>query len=210
MSPFRVILADPPWKFGDKLPGARRGAVKHYDCMTVEQIERFPLPPTHADAWLFLWRVGSMQEEALRVVKAWGFSPPTTEIVWVKTFHDDPESVMVEAVRKHQSARNKGDPLPLDIGSIACDAARDARRLRIGMGRSVRNCHEVCLIAKRGKPERLHADVPSVVFAERGEHSEKPEAVVDAIMRLTRGPYCELFARRQRPGWTCLGRELEL
>jgi len=36
------------------------------------------------DARLFLWRVASMQQEALDVVRAWGFTPKT-EIVWCKT-----------------------------------------------------------------------------------------------------------------------------
>jgi N6-adenosine-specific RNA methylase IME4 len=79
----RVLVADPPWKFGDSLPGAGRGAVKHYACMSVEQICSFDLPPLENDAFLFLWRVASMPEEALRVVRAWGFVPKS-EIVWRK------------------------------------------------------------------------------------------------------------------------------
>lgn len=51
--------------------------------MTVDQIRAFPLPPIADNALLFLWRVSSMQEEALSVVRAWGFVPKA-EIVWVK------------------------------------------------------------------------------------------------------------------------------
>lgn len=86
-------------------------------------------------------------------------------------------------------------------------AGDDNRRLRIGMGRSVRNAHEVCLIGKRGRPARLDAGVPSVLHAPRGAHSQKPEAFYDLVERLCAGPYVELFARRARPGWTCLGDE---
>lgn len=78
-----VLCADPPWRFGDKLPGNGRGAEKHYPTLSVEQICAFPLPPLADDAHLFLWRVSSMQEEALRVVRAWGFIPKA-EIVWLK------------------------------------------------------------------------------------------------------------------------------
>jgi N6-adenosine-specific RNA methylase IME4 len=39
-------------------------------------------------------------------------------------------------------------------------------------------------------------------MAPRGEHSAKPEEVHDRIQRLCPGPYLELFARKQRPGWT--------
>jgi N6-adenosine-specific RNA methylase IME4 len=83
MSEFRVLYADPPWKFGDKLPGPGRGAEKHYDVLTVQDIMRFPLPPLASDAHLFLWRVASMAEEAYQVVRAWGFVPKA-EVVWLK------------------------------------------------------------------------------------------------------------------------------
>jgi N6-adenosine-specific RNA methylase IME4 len=51
--------------------------------MPVEDIVRFPLPPLAPDCWLFLWRLASMQSEALSVVSAWGFVVKS-EIVWRK------------------------------------------------------------------------------------------------------------------------------
>jgi N6-adenosine-specific RNA methylase IME4 len=80
---YRVIIADPPWLFGDKLPGKSRGAAKQYGCLTVPQICRFPLPDLADDALLLLWRVAAMQAEALDVVRMWGFVPKS-EIVWEK------------------------------------------------------------------------------------------------------------------------------
>lgn len=84
MIPASVVVADPPWRFGDSLPGAGRGAVKHYPTLPARDIEALVLPPVASDALLFLWRVASMQEEALRVCRAWGFRP-VSEIVWAKT-----------------------------------------------------------------------------------------------------------------------------
>ena len=80
---YRVLTADPPWLFGDKLPGKTRGASKQYRCLTVAEIKAWQLPPLEADAILFLWRVAAMQEEALSVVRAWGFVPKA-EMVWEK------------------------------------------------------------------------------------------------------------------------------
>jgi N6-adenosine-specific RNA methylase IME4 len=82
--PFDVVVSDPPWKFGDKLPGAGRGAEKHYPCLTIEELRWFPLPPIAPDAWLFLWRVAAMPQQALDLVHAWGFVPKS-EFVWNKT-----------------------------------------------------------------------------------------------------------------------------
>ncbi len=82
-SPFACIVADPPWQFSDALPGAGRGADKHYPCLSLSEIQRFPLPEFSDDAVLFLWRVASQPQAALDVVTAWGFTPKT-EIVWRK------------------------------------------------------------------------------------------------------------------------------
>lgn len=82
IEPYRVIVADPPWKFGDAL--GKRGAEANYKPMPVEEICAFQLPRLADDCVLFLWRVSSMQEEALRVARAWGFDPTKGELVWRK------------------------------------------------------------------------------------------------------------------------------
>lgn len=43
----------------------------------------FPLPSLADDCTLFLWRVAAMQQEALDVMAAWGFTLKT-ELVWLK------------------------------------------------------------------------------------------------------------------------------
>ena len=175
--PFRVVVSDPPWLFGDKLPGPGRGAVKHYPCMTPAELLVY-LPGLEAagevlidrDAVLFLWRVPAMGSLAYRVVDAWRFVEKA-EMIWRK-------------LTKH------GKP-------------------HFGMGRSIRMSHEAAIIAHRGRPTRLSASVRSVFEAPVGKHSEKPEAFFDLVEKLYPGPYLELFARRRRPGWTCLGLELD-
>lgn len=41
----------------------------------------------------------------------------------------------------------------------------------------------------------------------RGKHSEKPEAFLDLVERVSPGPYLEMFARRNRLGWDTWGNE---
>ncbi len=81
---YQIIAADPPWLFGDRLPGKKRGASKHYGCMSFLDICDFCLPPIADDALLFMWKVASMPIEASAVVRAWGFHAKS-ELVWVKT-----------------------------------------------------------------------------------------------------------------------------
>ena len=82
-STFRTLIADPPWAFGDSLPGPKRGAKKHYRTMSVDEICDFPIPAMEEHSMLFLWRVSSMVEEAYEVVRQWGFEPKA-ELVWRK------------------------------------------------------------------------------------------------------------------------------
>ena len=206
MKPAHVLAADAPWQFGDKLPGGGRGASKHYSTMPVNEIQRFPLPPIADDAWLFLWRVSAMPQEALDVAKAWGFRV-VSEVVWVKA----PDVGSVGDKNKRTVLDRTIRSFSKDDGSLAAaleTMGNEARKVTIGMGHSVRMAHEVCLIAKRGRPTRNSPlNVPSVFFAPRGEHSAKPEAFYHLVERFAPGPYVELFARRQRKGWTCLGDE---
>ncbi len=184
VQPFSVVAADCPWRFSDKLPGKSRGAEKNYAVLSVDELCTFPLPPIADDALLFFWRVSSMVEEAYRVIRAWGFVPKS-ELVWVKTMHP---------LRFHALA---GDLMP---------------KLHFGMGRYTRASHETCVIATRGRGKDLIADrgVRSVFFAPTGAHSEKPDEFFSLVERLVpTGPRLELFARRRRPGWTCMGLEVD-
>jgi N6-adenosine-specific RNA methylase IME4 len=80
--------------------------------------------------------------------------------------------------------------------------------LTTGQGYSTRSNSEVCLLAFKGSPTRLAADVNQVVMAPVGAHSEKPDEVYHRLERLYPGPYLELFARRTRPGWWVWGDEI--
>ena len=79
----------------------------------------------------------------------------------------------------------------------------------MGQGYWTRANPEDCWLATRGAPKRMAEDVRQLVIAPVSEHSEKPAEVHDRIERLLEGPYLELFARRERPGWITWGDELE-
>ena len=78
-----------------------------------------------------------------------------------------------------------------------------------GLGYWTRANTEPCLLATRGKPKRLNADVRQGIIAPRREHSRKPDGIHERIERLVAGPYLELFARQRRKGWTTWGNELD-
>jgi N6-adenosine-specific RNA methylase IME4 len=78
-----------------------------------------------------------------------------------------------------------------------------------GLGYWTRANTEPCLLATRGKPKRQSANVLQGIVAKRREHSRKPDGIHDRIEKLVAGPYLELFARQQRPGWTVWGNQTD-
>jgi N6-adenosine-specific RNA methylase IME4 len=80
--------------------------------------------------------------------------------------------------------------------------------VRMGLGYWTRANTEPCLLATRGKPKRVAADVRQGVIEPIREHSRKPDCVHARIERLVPGPYLELFGRSERPGWTVRGNEV--
>ena len=78
---YKTILADPPWDIEQK--GAR-GASRHYDLMTLDEIKKMPIADLAEDeAHLWLWTTNAVMEEAYAVMRAWGFTP-RSPFCWVK------------------------------------------------------------------------------------------------------------------------------
>ena len=76
-------------------------------------------------------------------------------------------------------------------------------RPQYGVGYWVRGCSEPLLIARRGNvspPDRGWVGL----LSRNLRHSRKPDDLY-AYAESLPGPYLELFARRTRPGWDCVG-----
>lgn len=131
------------------------------------------------DCVLFLWICWPILEQSLRLLPAWGFTYKTCAFAWIKA-----------NTQQMDLLRDDGDPFA-------------------GLGYWTRANSEVCLLATRGKPKRLNADVRQGIIAPRREHSRKPDGIHERIERLVAGPYLELFARQRRPGWDVWGNEVD-
>lgn len=81
--------------------------------------------------------------------------------------------------------------------------------VRMGLGYWTRANSEVCLLATRGKPKRRDNSVRQGIIEPIRQHSRKPDCVPSRIEQLVEGPYLELFARTQRPGWTVWGNQTD-
>jgi N6-adenosine-specific RNA methylase IME4 len=176
---FRAILADPPWNF-ETYSEAGRDRSPNYPLMTAQGLRDLPVKDLAApDCVLFMWVTWPMLEQSLALIRAWGFTYKTCGFDWMKAH----------------------------AGQI--DMFRDDADGQVGLGYWTRSNSEPCLLATRGKPRRVNADVRMGIIEPRREHSRKPYCIYDRIERLVQGPYIELFARWQRPGWTAWGNETD-
>ena len=78
----------------------------------------------------------------------------------------------------------------------------------MGGGYGTRHNVEICWLGRRGSPRRKSAGVRELIIAPVREHSRKPDEIYLRVEALSNGPYIELFARQQWPGWTCVGDEV--
>lgn len=217
---FSVIVADCPWPFKDslKMSDVKRGAQANYDTMTMQQIREMPV--TEAcdpdGAVLCLWVPGSLLQDGLDTMKAWGFDHKQT-YVWVKIkkhrFQRFTKWIKKSVLRHPQIAYER----------FACVRAINAiidnlpnvnfnEELAFGMGHLFRQTHEICLIGTRGKilKQLANKSQRSVSFAENLRHSAKPDDLQESLETMfPKARKLELFARRLRPGWTCLGNEID-
>lgn len=80
---FNLIYADPPWQY-DYSPTEARAIENQYPTMPLADICELPVSEIAAeDCVLFLWATSPKLEDALTVLRAWGFTYKTN-MVWVK------------------------------------------------------------------------------------------------------------------------------
>ena len=79
-----------------------------------------------------------------------------------------------------------------------------------GVGFYFRNVTEILLFGIRGNKNRTLDPARSQVNLIRSikrEHSRKPDEIIPIIEACSPGPYLELFARGNRPGWDMWGKQ---
>jgi N6-adenosine-specific RNA methylase IME4 len=78
---YGVIYADPPWRYSFSKSDSRK-IENQYPTMSVDEICSLQVPAAK-DCVLYLWATAPKLQEALKVMKAWGFEYKT-HAVWDK------------------------------------------------------------------------------------------------------------------------------
>lgn len=184
---FGTIMADPPWQFQNKTgkvaPEHKR--LNRYSTMNLDDICAMPVQSLADDpAHLYLWVPNALLPDGLKVMESWGFKYKSN-IIW-------------------QKIRKDGGP--------------DGR----GVGFYFRNVTEILLFGTKGKNARTLAPGRSqvnyiageepdgdIIKTRKREHSRKPDEQYGVIEACSNGPFLELFARGERPGWTVWGNQAD-
>lgn len=179
---FKFVAADPAWRYltyDKKKAVPSRTADDPYPTMSLEELKALPLAEVCAkDCVLVMWVISSHVDQAIDLGRALGFKFKSLGPIWAKT-------------PKHGPKPGK------------------ARHL-MGMGKWFRQEAEIALLFTRGKPRRRAGGggVRQIIEAPRREHSRKPDEQFERYERLVEGPYLELFARQERPGWAVWGDQI--
>ena len=174
---FRKIIADPPWAFGDALTMSAVKRGSESNYAVLSIAELLALGPL----------VSSVCEDDA-VLALWFVSAQVGTALQVMTAWGFEQKQLWTWVK----------------------TKKDGTGLAFGMGRLARNCTENLLVGTRGKVYRHLKDhgQRNAFFHPATQHSVKPDNVHEMLDTMFPGePGLELFARRQRAGWTTWGGE---
>jgi N6-adenosine-specific RNA methylase IME4 len=86
---YSIVYADPPWDYNGReqhnTAEANKSASDHYNTATLEDLKKIKVASVCAkDCLLFMWTSSPHLEQALELMKAWGFQYKTIAFVWHK------------------------------------------------------------------------------------------------------------------------------
>lgn len=176
LKPFKygVIYADPAWAYdmrSDK--GYEKSPEAHYPTMSEEEITALPVADYAAgDCLLWMWSTWPHLDQALRIMKAWGFTYKTGG-AWLKRTVTDKSAFGTGYIFRSSTE-------PFLIGTIGAPECRVKNQ---------RN--EIITLTD----EELFWNFPDGVLSARREHSRKPPEAREILERMfPRYFKAELFA----------------
>lgn len=191
---YQLIYADPPWAFSNQNTGGsiKSSAQAKYTVTSTEDLKRLDVGSIADDnCVLVMWYVGAMPQDAIDLVKSWGFTLKNMNgFVWNKlTVNNNPFFGMgfwSRAGSESAIIAVKGKPTP------ACRSVR-----------AVGNYDPESL-------DEVLAHLCYVGAYQNIRHSQKPDEFRDKCVELMGDvPRLEMFARTKTKGWDVFGNEVK-
>ena len=151
---------------------------------------------------LLLWTTGPFLEEAMEVIKSWGFEYKTPMWVWVK--RRGTGNVHCGLGRYTRSATE------FCLLGVRGNVSQWRQSASVGQLIEIDNSVDDEPSKKRKRTTPDNEDTINVVDAEIRQHSRKPDVVFSLIDEFFPKdlPRIELFSREKRAGWSRWGNEI--
>lgn len=88
---YQIIYCDPPWDYkGQKQHTGKGGvdsggAITHYNCLKLQELKKFDVASiADKNCLLFMWSTSPHLDQAIDLMKSWGFEWATVGFVWDK------------------------------------------------------------------------------------------------------------------------------
>lgn len=217
---FLCLVIDPPYSFNDKLnmSDVPRSADANYKTLSLLDIKNLKVKDLAEEAALLaLWVPSSMLQNGLDIMKEYGFTQKQTYI-WVKS-KVSPFDELKDSFNLFYKKELKNTSLSIKDIVLKSQHLKNltSKSLEIlnsvmsfGMGRLFRQCHELALIGTNNNKiynALSNKSQRSVSLAPNLKHSAKPENLQNSLDLMFSSNKIEIFARRQRKGWVCIGNE---
>lgn len=208
-----VIYADPPWSYSQNVKSGvlkRKDGTLIYPSMSItelcdlgDDVKRI----AKKDCALFLWATMPLLQEALDLIKAWGFKYKTCFVNWIKTTKNGDRPAFGVGYYTRSNSEICMVAVKGKISSYKRLFPDEQSRGESAMSQIVHEEDQDCRVNFLS----LLDDSPTpVVMTPRREHSRKPECVRDMIVKLLGNiPRVEFFARQQTDGWQTLGNDTQ-
>ena len=89
---YDILYIDPPWDYNTKCFRKNKtefAATDHYNTVKLKDLKELPINDIAAkDSLLYLWVTGPKMNEAIELIKSWGFTYSTVAFVWEKVYHN--------------------------------------------------------------------------------------------------------------------------
>jgi N6-adenosine-specific RNA methylase IME4 len=193
MKKFGTIIVDPPWPYQvtskhKKLTGY---SDVQYKPLTIAELAALPVGEVAADdCALFLWTTWPFVEDAMYLIKEWGFKLKTG-LPWVKASSIEPAGEAFPSTDDDNNSEIK---------------PKGKFKPKYGVGYWLIGCSEPILVASRGRAAVRTTKIG--LLSRNAEHSRKPDTLYE-LAEMFPKPRLEIFARRPREGWAIVGNEAE-
>ena len=86
MKKYNIIVADPPWKFGQKQTKTSLRVEQHYKTMSLKELYAFDLIKIIAakNCALYIWAPDCFIKDAIAIGESYGFQYKTIAFIWTK------------------------------------------------------------------------------------------------------------------------------